>query len=290
MQKIRNAVFERMLHAGLTKAEVDFLLHISHYQDDTGRIVGVYYRDVCEALKLSCQTFYDVLRSLERKRLIRVDKEHYGDWDVTILDNRFTEGSFDGYISTGDDLFFHPAFQELKGPEKLLAMQLLKITKNPNNGGKYRIEVEKFREKYCELLHVTKRVLLRYLRKLKQFFSIGIKDRLLYIRPLAGVGKKTAAPKDKELFQTQVGGAAVRRQRATYTRETLQDTVSLISQYARDLGGRAAELFESAVEESIRRRNSGIKDRYKWNRELNPKFIHKLLTEKLKSLRLGGCF
>ena len=104
MQKIKYGVLDKLLRADLSRAEMDFILHISHYQDDTGCVSGIYYRDICEALQISYQTFYDVLRSLQAKEIIKVDKAFYGDWDVTILDNSFQNG-ITGYVSTGDDLF-----------------------------------------------------------------------------------------------------------------------------------------------------------------------------------------
>ena len=97
MQKIKYGVLDKLLRADLSRAEMDFILHISHYQDDTGCVSGIYYRDICEALQISYQTFYDVLRSLQAKEIIKVDKAFYGDWDVTILDNSFQNG-ITGYV------------------------------------------------------------------------------------------------------------------------------------------------------------------------------------------------
>lgn len=166
MQKIKYGVLDKLLRADLSRAEMDFILHISHYQDDTGCVSGIYYRDICEALQISYQTFYDVLRSLQAKEIIKVDKAFYGDWDVTILDNSFQNG-ITGYVSTGDDLFLDPEFQKCGPQEKLLALEFLKIAKNPSNGGKYRIGKEKLLEKYGKLFSVTKRIILRYLHRLK---------------------------------------------------------------------------------------------------------------------------
>jgi len=69
MQKIKYGVLDKLLRADLSRAEMDFILHISHYQDDTGCVSGIYYRDICEALQISYQTFYDVLRSLQAKEI-----------------------------------------------------------------------------------------------------------------------------------------------------------------------------------------------------------------------------
>ena len=91
--KIKYSLLDRLCN--LTNKEVDFLLYVAHYQDDYGRIRGIYYRDVCQACDMCKQTFYDVLRSLQQKGVItyvRADR----DYNITILDNDFSyKGSYD---------------------------------------------------------------------------------------------------------------------------------------------------------------------------------------------------
>lgn len=280
MQKIRNNVLERLMKACLSRAEIDFILYISHYQDDSGRVIGLYYKNVCKALEISYQTFYDVLRNLEKKGIISAQKAFYGDWDVTILDNQF-EKEYSGYISTGNDIFINKDFLKCKAKEKLLAMEFLKIVKNPQNGGKYCISREKFLEKYGAILHVTKRILMRYLQSLKRFFSIGLKAGKYFIRLKKEYAEKEISKKDKELIKEHVSGVVFRRQKATYTENEFRDTAQLLIQYASRLGDGLIQKFGEAVAESIGRRNNKIKNKYKWNRELNPKFVHQILLEKL---------
>lgn len=287
MQKIKNSVLDRLMKADLSRAELDFILHISHYQDNYGKVTGLYYRDVCKAIGVSYQTFYDVLHSLVQKGIITCEKEYYGDWNVTILDNSFENG-FEGYISTGDDLFGSSSFQACKPEEKLLAMEFLKIAKNPNNGGKYRIGKETFFKKYCAVLKVSGRVLARYLKKLKTFFSIGIKDGIYYIRPLAHLAEKRNGRKDKEFLQEHISAMVFRRLRAAWTEESARETAALVGQYADRLKDDIIRIFSEAVKESIIRRNQGIRNKYKWNRQLAPRFIHKIMQEKMNQGGYSG--
>lgn len=287
MQKIKHSVLDKMMQSDLSRAELDFILYISHRQTEAGNVIGIYYKDVCEAIDISYQTFYDVLHNLRSKGIITYTKEHYGDWNITILNNSFTQG-YEGYVSTGDDIFIDERFQKCKPQEKLLAMEFLKISKNPNNGGKYKISQKKMQEKYCRLFHVTKRVLMRYLRKLKSFFSIGIKDGVYFIHPLNGMAKKQTGKTDKELLQDQVSDMVFRRMRVTGTDQERTDTAKLVGQYADSLKDNLVRLFSDAVEESIKRRNENIRNRYKWNRQLAPKFIHKILQEKLQQNYKGA--
>lgn len=282
MQKIKYGVLDKLLRADLSRAEMDFILHISHYQDDTGCVSGIYYRDICEALQISYQTFYDVLRSLQAKEIIKVDKAFYGDWDVTILDNSFQNG-ITGYVSTGDDLFLDPEFQKCGPQEKLLALEFLKIAKNPSNGGKYRIGKEKLLEKYGKLFSVTKRIILRYLHRLKRFFVMSITEGIYYIRPNAHFAEKNSGKTDSELLREHVNRFVLRRNRATYTEKEGKEASKLLTQYAGQVPDNRTliRLFSEAVLESIRIRNAGIRNRYKWNRRLNPKFVHRLLQEKI---------
>lgn len=282
MQKIKYCVLDKLLRADLSRAEMDFILHISHYQDDYGCVSGIYYRDICNALQISYQTFYDVLHSLQVKEIIAVTKAYYGDWDVTILDNSFQDG-ITGYVSTGDDLFLDPEFQKCGPQEKLLALEFLKIAKNPSNGGKYKIGKEKLYEKYCKLFSVTKHVFLRYLHRLRKFFSMIVTEGIYYIRPGKNYREKNKGRTDAELLREHVKCFVLRRNRATYTEEEGKDAARLLTQYAGTVpdGRLLIRLFSEAVLESIRIRNAGIRNRYKWNRRLNPKFVHKILQEKI---------
>lgn len=282
MQKIKYCVLDKLLRADLSRAEMDFILHISHYQDDSGCVSGIYYRDICNVLQISYQTFYDVLHSLQVKEIISVTKAYYGDWDVTILDNSFQDG-ITGYVSTGDDLFLDPEFQKCGSQEKLLALEFLKIAKNPSNGGKYKIGKEKLYEKYCKLFSVTKRVFLRYLHRLRKFFSMIVTEGIYYIRPGKNYRGKNKGRTDTELLREHVNRFVLRRNRAAYTEKEGKDTAKLLTQYAGMVpdGRMLIRLFSEAVLESIRIRNAGIRNRYKWNRRLNPKFVHRLLQEKI---------
>lgn len=282
MQKIKYCVLDKLLRADLSRAEMDFILHISHYQDDSGCVSGIYYRDICNVLQISYQTFYDVLHSLQVKEIISVTKAYYGDWDVTILDNSFQDG-ITGYVSTGDDLFLDPEFQKCGPQEKLLALEFLKIAKNPSNGGKYKIGKEKLYEKYCKLFLVTKRVFLRYLHRLRKFFSMIVTEGIYYIRPGKNYRGKNKGRTDTELLREHVKRFVLRRNRATYTEEEGKDVARLLTQYAGTVPDARLliRLFSEAVLESIRIRNAGIRNRYKWNRRLNPKFVHKILQEKI---------
>lgn len=259
----------------LTKAEVDFMIEVSHYQDDTGKIYGVYYKDICKAIGVSYQTFYVTMYNLAEKGLISLKKDFYSDWDIIIADNDFSypEALQEGYISTGHDMFYNKKFRALKANEKLLAMQFLKIA---GAGKRYHVGVDVLYDKFSKLLQVSKRTIQVYLGKLKTFFSIGIKDKMYWITPMVAVYKNNA-PRDLNNLSNHLGRVACRRNKVVYTSKGFKETTELISQYSQELGIKTANVFLKAVKDSIRKVNETIRDKRRWNRQLNPKFVHMLI-------------
>ncbi len=276
MQKLKNSIIDAMIQLHMTKAEVDFMLELSHHQDETGKIFGVYYKDMCNSINISYDTFYTVMRSLIQKQLISAEKNYREDWDIIILNNDFSQGNYSGgYISTGHDLFYNSKFKSLKANEKLLAMQLFKII---GAGKRYHIGMTAFYQKYCDLLGIARRTLTIYLHSLKKFFKIELCNRNYRITALPGI-LKSNAPTDLSALSEYLGRTAVRRNRITYTEDAFIDTLFLIKQYGEHLREKTAEVFLRAVSESIELQNGS--SRCRWNRNLNPKFVHKLIKKYL---------
>ena len=74
LQKLKNSVLDKLLQSHLTKAELDFLIELSHYQDNLGKVHGVYYRSMCKVTGMSYQTFYVTMLSLADKGVICYEK------------------------------------------------------------------------------------------------------------------------------------------------------------------------------------------------------------------------
>lgn len=280
MQKLKNAILDKLIEKHVTDAELDVLLYMARSQSDRGRVIGVYYRAVCEELDIAYQTFYNALHGLEQKGIIMQQKGSYYDIDVLILNNDFTnlpEAVKEGYISVGADIFRSAVFKSLKANEKLLAMYFVKIA--GSGRGSYHISIENFYDKFTRLLGVSKRIVQRYLTALRKLFSIGIKDGKYWITPLKNVVK---APKrtDKELYAENIVQAVFRRNRAKYTKQDLKDMRTVVGQYAEDYKERIQGAVARATQRSLYLRNEN-KNKYKWNRKINPAYIHKLLREEL---------
>ena len=47
MQKLRNSNIAKMIAAKITNKEIDFLIYISRFQDDNGKVYGIHYKELC---------------------------------------------------------------------------------------------------------------------------------------------------------------------------------------------------------------------------------------------------
>lgn len=282
-QKLKSNTFEKIMQSALTSSELNVLVYLSHFQNDVGTIIGVYYKDICETLKISYQTFYDVLKNLSEKGIISYKKNNYYDWDITILDNDFSyETAVDeGYISMGHDIFSSPDFFSLKAPEKLLAMYIMRTSGAGTR--RYCISVDKFHEKFENIFGVTKRVLRGYTKRLKKFFSIGIKDGIIWVT-VRKIAKKNNSMTDKEAYAWSVCKALFRRNRVKMAEntQTFKEMTELIEQYAGGYKDKIAEYIMNATRHSLQIRNAGRKSEYKWNRKIAPRHVHYLLKEELQ--------
>lgn len=287
MQKLANSILEKLFKCNITAKEIDFLLYIARFQNQHGCVQGVYYRDVCENAKLSYQAFYDVKKSLTEKGIITTQKNYTGDWDITILDNDFsTKESFGrGYINLGHYIFTQENFRKMKAGTKLMAMDILKI--NMTGGTKYEIGTKKFYKKYMELLSVQKKIVEEYLREIKLFFYVGIKDKKYFIT-LRDVMKKLVKKTENEQHQEHSVSVALRRNRiekSNIIERDRREVQTLLRQYNKEisLNEDVAKHFDLAtiIKSSLEKINVNEKNKYKWKRILKPKLIHMLLRQEL---------
>lgn len=276
--KIKYSLLDTWSACKLTNMEIIFLLHIACFQSEyeSGRIIGIYYRDVCSACRMSIQTFYDVLYSLADKSVITYTRIN-DDYDITILDNDFSyEGSYkEGYINVSRKVFDSKSFRSLKAKEKMLFLLFMKVTHE--NGKSYQIGTEKFYEKYTNLLGVTKNILRTYLHSLRKFFSIGRKDGKYFITYLTSVFKPRRPISETDQFLGHVVKANCRRSKIKEIEaESISDTIQLVKQYrpdARERGWDILEVIKDCISYSVQNFKHKI---------LDARYVHKLLRQQLR--------
>lgn len=275
MQRLRNSIIKKMFEKKLTGTQVSFLLYISRVQDINGVSCGIYYKDTCKELGISYQQFYNLLKSLEEKGFITWEKASRYDYDIRIIDNDWEGQPHKGYVNTNKKLFFNRAFLKLKGAEKLLAMEFQKFIEI--NACSFHMGVRNLYDKYGKLLGVTKRVVRGYLRTLKRFFSIGIKNGQYYISLRKEYqGRRDGEQETEEgiLNENKVKTYCRRRRIKRQTEKDFFDVGRLSVQYRSEADRYGLEIFrilEACIEESV----GGAE------RILNPRSVHALLRQKL---------
>ena len=167
MYKLKNTYIDRMISNKLTSKEIDFILHIAMYQDDTGRVISVYYKDVCTSIDVSNQGFYNILNSLRDKKMISYEKKHRADIQVVLIGNDFSGRNFEqGYLKVAGSDFGSKKFRELKAGAKLLYLYMQRFT-----NGKHML-VQNFYEEFSRIFSIGKKCLQTWLTELKKKFLL----------------------------------------------------------------------------------------------------------------------
>lgn len=172
LNKLKNEYIDKMIDKQLSSAEIDFLLYIANGQNDFGVVASVYYKDVCSAIHISIQKFYDIIASLSKKKLISTTKMNRADLCVQLLENDFSRGDYaQGYLKIASIDFQDEKFRHLKAGSKLLFLYMQRFVK-----GKHML-VDNFYETFCEFFHKSKKSVQNYLRELKKNFYLFISKK-----------------------------------------------------------------------------------------------------------------
>lgn len=166
MYKLKNSYIDKMVSAKLSSREIDFLLYIALYQNESGIVESVYYKDVCTEIEVSIQKFYDILKSLSSKNLITYSKVNAADVRVTLCDNDFSNENYgkgsSGYLNVAQNDFSGTKFREMKAGSKLFYLYSQRFT-----NGKHML-LDNFYEEFCSLLGVVKKSLQQYIHELRE--------------------------------------------------------------------------------------------------------------------------
>ena len=86
MQKIKLEVFQTLFTKKLTGNEIDFILTLSHMQDERGCVCGLHYKEMMEKTGISTLAFYDCKKSLQEKKVIE-ERPGKQDYDIFLVGN-----------------------------------------------------------------------------------------------------------------------------------------------------------------------------------------------------------
>lgn len=194
MLKIKDTFIQRFYRTDLSNYEQQILLELTFRCDETGSVKGIYYKDIIEKIGCSIAQFYNVLIKLEEKDFILCDKDttYYGDWNIQILSNDFTNDKlqtekYSKFSNFNLELFNKDELKKQKaGARRLLvyiAFRVLKQKYNQENKGmeenkrnhlKYTPKINKYKTISKEI-GITERACKEYAEELSKagFISIG---------------------------------------------------------------------------------------------------------------------
>lgn len=290
MQRIKLDVFRSLFDKNLTGKEIDFLIILSIYQDKRGVVQGMHYKKMMAEAGMSAQTFYDCKSSLMEKGVIRAVGVH-NDYDITLVGNDFTiytdEDYKNGrvkYLGTNCRLFRDCNFRRLKPKQKLLVMALYQIQSAgaPNGVQSYRIGREKFFQKYTRLLKISRRTLQKYLKMLKLYFSIGLKEGIYYFTIRKNFTKRAETSRtEKEVAMGQILEAACRRNRVNNPDpKERKEILQTLSYREKDLLKHFVDV-SGIIQQMVAVINAAVLNPRKWKRRLKSSLFTKLFNESI---------
>ncbi len=262
--KLKLSIFEKLIALSMTRTELDLFLLCLRYQDDTGRVVGLHHREICQEGNMCEQSFYDALRSLEEKYLISYKRVN-GDYDIMITDNNFSDKKFKGqYINLYHGLFETKEFWGLSVNEKLIALDLFRQCQAGT--GRKIIGKKKFYDKYMELFRVCKKTISKYITHLRKIFRFTLNTKNYHILLLDFVKPALNAA---EMYRQRIARTLIRRSRAISTSESFNDMVQLLKQYHNNIKN-IVDVLGVAMKAAVKKEKT-----------LQPALVHSLMLRSI---------
>lgn len=282
MYKLKNSYIDRMIDARISKSEVSFILHIAQYQDNYGIVHSVYYKDICAAINISTQKFYDILNTLAKKRLISFEKVNPADFKVCLINNDFSDKNFkQGYINVAEKDFRRSSFVSMKAGAQLLYLFTQRFTK-----GKHML-LNNFYEEFCEKFHIKHKTLQLYLQELKEkkYLFISKKRNKAYhyevtMQPSRCLDKKGIIPHEKEGYEFNIK-KLILANFGRYLSEADESSINIVAGLVNQQRALIYSDFPSLIVEAIKNSFKLQREEKKKTVSFNAALINRFLTQKL---------
>lgn len=238
--RLRATVLNRILEKKMTAKEFDLFMFLLRYQDDFGKVVGVFHKMVTDEKGMCGQSFYSALYSLKEKGIITY-KRVCEDYDIHIIGNEYVakgkKGNDVQFINLDTQFFYQEVFTALTPNAKLIAIDLYRQLVAAN-GGKKRYNRNTFINTYKKKMGLCDKTLQRYLTQLHTVFSFKLRlkiyticfkeDDLSYEELTStSSGRETAG----ELSRKHIAKILLRRTGVSYTDKQLMDLATVYTQY-----------------------------------------------------------
>lgn len=275
-----------MIAGQISKSEIAFLLHIAVSQDESGKVHSVYYKDVCEALGISVQKFYDILASLSEKNLIKCEKVNPADFVVQLIGNDFRTKDFScGYLNVASKEFYKKSFMNLKAGAQLLYLYTQRFENGKHMG------VLKFYEDFCKMFQVTRKTLQIYIQQLKEVHLLFISKKRNKAYHYEMTMKKSTCLDKKEFLPNEKSGylnnikKLLRANFKRYLSGNTENAEKALNDIARLADSKRAEKYHNFIPLIVAATRASIKwqkDEKKPNISINAALVNKCLTDAIE--------
>lgn len=264
-------------------AEISVLFYIARFQDNTGKIEGIYYKDIMEHTGYSRSQVYLALKNLEKLGYIKRSKSDYSDMDLIICDNDFSDKRFHrGYVKVNKKIFTSGKFFGFSGYFQIIFLEFL----INSSSGHYKVKAEHFFQLYQERFGITKQTLRNYITKLRAFFHIYLKNGIYFIKQYKGKVSGTEAEQRadiehterKQLHRLQVKKALRRNKVEQVTHKLQEDLMTLLRQYS-EADNKVPFDLNAIIRRTLEMMNN---EKRILDRVINIKLVHKLIRQTVK--------
>lgn len=260
-----------------TGSMIRLYLYVAMHADESGLARGIYFRDFLERTGMVTQSFYEAKKKLEELGYIQCKKNSWKDVDIKIIGNEFDsyEALKEGYINLNMKIFHDENFWKLVDNEIIMVLDFLKNALS-SEGGCYRIRRDRYYEKYKRIFKVRYDVILKYNKHLDKYFSIGVKNGIMYITPRSETKERHDKMNESDQMREYIIIVAIRRAKAIISSQKHKKNVmELMQQYgnvARECGQNVYDVVLRCIEKSIEMSKEKC---------IQPAFIHKLIRKEL---------
>lgn len=228
--KLNGEIINSILDKNITSAQIDVLLWLSRRQDVYGRVFDVKYYDVCNAVRISHQEFYNAIDGLISLGFVRlINRSHKYGWDLEIVGNINTGDEQDRkrYLNTNRTFLFQDIFIKLKANEKKLVLKILLEKKQAGDFYLYYKAITKW-------IHVTNIQLIKsYINSITRIFNV-VSNHKMGLCVLKNGKTNTAFDKDSEFhhfYEYKIKVMCRKLKIKCVRAKELADTIKILHQY-----------------------------------------------------------
>lgn len=229
--KLNRQAIEYLISQGNT-TEISLLLYLSKFSNEFGSIRDIDYKDICEKLDISKQTFYNTLYRLNDNQIIQLDmysnrinciivNNIYLSTKYQKLITKVKDDSEKGYINTNVDFLYNEEFLNSKLNVKKIVLMFLSAYKNKKDT--YHVSISTLAGR---LGIKNKSLIWGYMDALKTWFNVSEKKDIISLTLLHASSSAKGFVKD--IFLNHKFISFCKKYKVEADKEAIKDTIELI--------------------------------------------------------------